>query len=84
MGTGTRQWKALMKKNFITWYRNPGCAFFEVCCPASMMILMLVLRNIITVEPYTTDDMILATAPIFPSMTFEHCDSFDPSASCTG
>ena len=44
-----RQWKALMRKNFINWKRQPKCSFFEICCPAAVMFLMVILRNVVDV-----------------------------------
>ena len=58
MGSGLRQWKALMRKNFINWRRQPKCSFFEICCPAAVMFLMVILRNVIDVETYNFDALV--------------------------
>ena len=49
MGSGSRQFKALMRKNFIQWKRQPGCSFLEICCPAVVMFLMVILRNVVEI-----------------------------------
>ena len=76
MGAGMRQWKALMRKNFITWKRNTGCSVCEIACPSAMMFLMLVLRNIIDVDTFTFSDITSASIPVFPglSYTYNLCD----------
>jgi len=41
-----------MRKNFIAWKRQPKCSFFEICCPAAVMFLMVILRNVVEVETF--------------------------------
>lgn len=50
MASGTRQFKALMRKNFISWKRQPKCSFFEIFCPIAVMFVMVIIRNLITVD----------------------------------
>ena len=83
MGAGMRQWKALMRKNFITWKRNAGCSFFEIACPSAMMFLMLILRNVIDTETYSTDDILKAAIPVFPGLTFTPCDKTVAGNTCS-
>jgi len=45
-----RQWKALMKKNFINWKRQAKCSFFEMCCPAAVMLILVSLRSVVDVN----------------------------------
>lgn len=66
MGQGMRQWKALMRKNFINWKRQPKCSFFEICCPAMCMFLMVILRNVITVETLDFSALVKVRAPVTP------------------
>ena len=39
-----RHFKALMRKNWIVWYRNPGCAAFEVLAPCILMAVLWIIR----------------------------------------
>ena len=55
MGLGMRQWKALMKKNYINWKRSFGCSFFEICCPAVVMFIMVSLRGVVDVTTVPVD-----------------------------
>ena len=66
-----------MRKNFITWKRNAGCSFFEICCPAVVMFLMVVLRNVVDIE--TNDYAILseAKAPLALGLTWNSDASND-------
>ena len=52
MGQSTRQWKALMRKNYINWKRSAKCSFCEICCPAVVMLLMVLLRSLVKPETY--------------------------------
>ena len=55
MGLGMRQWKALMKKNYINWKRQSCCSFFEICCPAAVMFIMVSLRGVVDVTTVPVD-----------------------------
>lgn len=57
MGLAMRQWKALMKKNYINWKRQAGCSFFEICCPAAVMLIMVILRSLVDVETVNLEDL---------------------------
>ena len=39
-----RHFKALMRKNFILWYRMPACSAFELLAPIIMMIALTIIR----------------------------------------
>lgn len=70
MGSGTRQWKALMRKNFINWKRQPKCSFIEICCPAACMFLMVIFRNLVTPETVSVDQLLKVRAPLYPALSW--------------
>ena len=70
MGQGTRQWKALMRKNFINWKRQAKCSFCEICCPAVVMLLMVVLRNVVDVTVFDFSTLEEVRQPTFPAFTY--------------
>ena len=71
MGQGMRQWKALMRKNFINWKRQPKCSFFEICCPAFVMLLMVVMRNVIDIETFDYSDLVKVRAPAYTALKWD-------------
>ena len=40
-----RHFKALMRKNFINWWRTPGCTIFELLAPIILMVALTLIRN---------------------------------------
>ena len=78
MGQGMRQWKALMRKNFINWKRQPKCSFFEICCPAMCMFLMVILRNVIEVETLDFSALAKVRAPVTPGFSLVGDGSSQP------
>ena len=66
-----RQWKALMRKNFINWKRQPKCSFFEICCPAMCMFLLVILRNVITIETLDFSALLKVRAPVTPAFMYD-------------
>ena len=46
-----------MRKNWINWKRNTRCSVCEIVCPAAVMLLMVILRNVIDVETYDFDTL---------------------------
>ena len=79
MGQGMRQWKALMRKNFINWKRQAKCSFFEICCPATVMLLMVVLRSIIDVEVFDFSSLNKVRQPVMPGLTYTTGTGWDTS-----
>ena len=39
-----RHFRALMRKNFILWWRTPGCSLFEILAPILLMAVLWVIR----------------------------------------
>ena len=60
-----------MRKNFINWKRQPKCSFFEICCPAMCMFLLVILRNVIEVETYDFSSLIKVRAPVTPALFYD-------------
>ena len=81
MGSGMRQWKALMKKNFINWKRQAKCSFFEICCPAAVMYLMVILRGVVDVTTISLEGLDAVRQPTFPGLTWSY--NGDPTDSVT-
>ena len=71
MGSGTRQFKALMRKNFIQWKRQPGCAVCEICCPAVVMFLLVILRSVIDIETFPVSLLNSVRQPTMPGLTYD-------------
>ena len=44
MAKCTRHFKALMKKNFILWWRTPACSAAELLIPILMMVVLTIIR----------------------------------------
>ncbi len=42
--SGFRHFKALMRKNFILWWRTPGCSAFEILAPMVLMAVLWIIR----------------------------------------
>jgi len=45
-----RHFKALLKKNVISWKRNVCCSIFEIMCPLLLMIVMVWVRTKISIS----------------------------------
>ena len=85
MGLGVRQWKALMRKNFINWKRQAKCSFCEICCPAVVMYLMVILRGVVDVTTTPLSKLTEARQATFPGATWSWTDqTADPSSSDYG
>ena len=77
MGAGMRQWKALMRKNFINWKRQPKCSICEIACPCAVMFLMVILRNVIDVETYDFSALAKVRAPTAPGLQWNNLGEAD-------
>lgn len=71
MGHTIRQFKALTKKNFISYVRQPGCAVFQLLCPGMLMLLLVWIRTKITVKtpPYINYEAF--KRPFFPGLEYQ-------------
>ena len=73
-----RQWKALMKKNFINWKRKPFCSAMELICPALVVALLCYLKTVTNSAKVTKDETQAISSPIYPGLLFGD-NNFDPS-----
>ena len=66
MGASTRHYKALMKKNCITWKRTPCGSCCEIICPVILMFILVYART--QVDPVDQDDFSLYSLrrPFYP------------------
>lgn len=74
MGVTTRQFKALTRKNFINWKRQPKCSFVELCCPAYFMLLMVLMRCLIDTDTSGVSDSLGYLTPTFPAFVYNNGD----------
>ena len=65
MGKCFRHFKALMRKNFIVWYRNPGCASVEIIAPIILMAALWIIRNQVPVTSIDKDGMFSKKYPTY-------------------
>ena len=64
----TRHFNALMRKNFILWWRMPGCAAFELLAPIVLMIVLTIIRNKVPTVPTDQAGMLSKKAPVMPGI----------------
>lgn len=83
MTSRTRQFNALMRKNFISWRRRTKCSFFEILCPALVMLIMVFLRAKIDVEEknFSLESMLKARKPTFTAFSYAGDLTDDPTDS---
>jgi hypothetical protein len=65
MGTTTRHFNALMRKNFINWKREPGSATCQLCCPGLLMLILVYVRTRISPTTYTSATLAFYETPQF-------------------
>lgn len=70
--SGTRQWRALMRKNCINWKRKAGCSFFELFCPIMVMAFMVFLRKKVHSSEGSQSSLYFEKLPTFPALTYSH------------
>ena len=80
-----RQWKALMKKNFINWKRQAKCSFFEICCPATVMLILVYVRTFIEIAIINLENLSKVRQATYVGGVWEWNDpTADPSSSDYG
>lgn len=65
-----RQFRALTKKNFISWYKQPCCALFQLICPGLLMLILVWIRTKIGYEDYGNIDYEGFKKPFFPGLEY--------------
>ena len=63
-----RHFKALMRKNFILWYRSPGCSTFEILAPVFMMIALTLIRLQVPTTPVDQEGMFKKKYFVYPGV----------------
>ena len=63
-----RHFRALMRKNFIIYYRTPGCSLFELLAPIILFIGLNIIRNLVPVTPTDPAGMGKKKLPIWPGL----------------
>ena len=83
MTSRTRQFNALMRKNFISWRRRTKCSFFEILCPTLVMLIMVFLRCKIEVEDksFSLESMLKDRKPSYPAFSYSGDLTDDPTDS---
>jgi hypothetical protein len=71
MGHTTRQFTALSKKNFISYFRQPGCAVFQLLCPGLLMFILVWIRTKITATTPPEIDYEIYKKPFYPAFEYE-------------
>ena len=61
-----------MRKNFILWFRTPGCAFFEILAPVALMVVLAVIRHTVPRIPSDEEGMLEKKLPAFPGVGYEN------------
>lgn len=65
MGKCIRHFKALMRKNFIVWYRHPGCAAVELIFPILLMAVLWVIRVQVPVTSIDKNGVLSKKYPVY-------------------
>jgi len=63
-----RHFKALMRKNFILWYRTPGCSIFEILAPIILMVILTVIRTKIKTTSVDQEGILNKKYVVFPGV----------------
>lgn len=68
MAKSFRHFRALMRKNFILWYRTPFCAVFEILAPVVLMIALVVMRSYVPTSSTDQAGMLKKKLPSYPGV----------------
>jgi hypothetical protein len=79
MGHTARQFRALTKKNFISFFRQPGCAIFQLLCPGMLMFIMVYVRWKIKDSTPSHHDFEARKRPFFPGFEYLGGGAWDPT-----
>ena len=75
MGSSSRQFKALMRKNWINWKRSPKCSFCEICCASYIFLLLVWIRTLINVQTFDVGELAIARHPLLPTLWYNSTTS---------
>ena len=68
MGTTTRHFNALMRKNLINWKRDPCAAVCQVLCPGLLMLVICYIRTRISASTFSADYLQLLQTPMYTAI----------------
>lgn len=71
MGSQWRHFKALTRKNWISWKRNLAGSIVEIACPVLFMMVLLVLRQTIKKEMMNNVDLTELRHGLYPMTTWD-------------
>ena len=77
-----RHFNALMRKNFILWYRSPVCAIFEVVIPIILMAGLWGIRHKVPSYSVTQAGMLEKKYPTFPGVGKKSDGTWCKDTSC--
>jgi len=66
MGSKTRHYGALMKKNWIIWKRTLGASLCELFCPVALMAILAVARALVDFDTVSSRSNIENSALFIP------------------
>lgn len=66
MSSGTRHYKALMKKNFINWKRTPCGSICEILCPALLILILWYARTKADPDQFEDTSYYTLRRPLYP------------------
>ena len=69
-----RHFKALMRKNFILWWRTPGCSLFEILAPILLMAVLWVIRVQVPTTNVNKEGMFSKKYFTYPGLTWNSTD----------
>ena len=72
MGDGVRQYKALMRKNFINWKRSPKSAIFEIFCSSAVFLVLVWIRTLVDVTEIDVSNLAAARHAVLPTLWYQH------------
>ena len=64
-----RHFKALMRKNFIVWFRTPACSFFEIAAPVVLMAALWIIRVQVPTVSVDKDGVLARKYPVYLGAT---------------
>ena len=70
-----RHFKALMRKNFILWWRTPGCSLFEILAPILLMAVLWAIRVQVPTTDVNKEGMFSKKYLTYPGLTYMYNDT---------
>jgi hypothetical protein len=71
MGSQWRHFKALTRKNWISWKRNLAGSICEIACPVMFMMVLLILRQTIKKEMMDNVDLTNLRHGLYPPTAWD-------------